>query len=119
MGTATLVAWVLTAIIVLSVNPFTAQAVVVAVFYLTLFLAVAGTFALAGFVLRLGVLGKKKLVSFQVFIAFRQAMLLAGLVVALLFLRSRGQLNWLTILAALAVLTVVEFIFISVRFKRR
>ena len=37
MGTATLVAWMLTAVIVLSVNPFTAQAAVIVAFSHLLF----------------------------------------------------------------------------------
>jgi hypothetical protein len=119
MGIATLVVWGLVAIIVLSVNPFEASAAVMGVFYGTLFLAVAGTFSLAGFVIRTGLLGKRDLISFQVIVAFRQALLLAALVVALLFLRSRGQLHWLSVLALIGAMTVIEFVFISVRFRRR
>lgn len=119
VGIATLATWVLVSVIVLSVNPFAAQPAVLAVFYLTLFLALSGTFALIGFVLRLGLLRRDRLVSFQVFVSFRQAVLLAALSILLLFLRSVGRLNWVSLTLSLIGLTALEFLFISVGLKRR
>jgi hypothetical protein len=119
VGGATVVAWVLLATIALSINPFAAQPIVLAVFYLALFLALAGSFAVIGFVLRLLLLGRRRLVAWQVFIAFRQALLLSALAVLFLWLRTQGRLNWLTISLSLVALTVLEFVFISLRLRRR
>lgn len=118
-GGATAVAWTLLTVIVLSINPFAAEPVVLAVFYLTLFLALAGSFSVVGFVLRLGLLGKRRLVAFQVFVAFRQGILLAVLAVLLLYLRTVSQLNWLSVGLALVGLTILEFVFISLRLRAR
>lgn len=118
MGIATLAVWGMAVTILLSVNPLTAPPVVSEAFYLTLFLALSGTFALVGFVMRTGILGKSDVISRQVFVAFRQAMLLSALAVVLLFLRSRDSLNWRTVLIALVVLTAIEILAISARSRR-
>ncbi|MBN1585699.1 hypothetical protein JW899_05045 [Candidatus Uhrbacteria bacterium] len=114
VGIATTVVWGLVATVVLTVNPFTAPPVVMAVFYLTLLLALSGTFFVVGFVLRVRFLNRGEVISRQVSVSFRQAAVLAGLAVFLLFLGSCGRLNWLSLAASLIVMTLFELVVISV-----
>jgi hypothetical protein len=99
-------------LVVSMVDPATAGPIGFAIFYLALFFALAGIFALVGFVVRY--LFKKDEFAFrQVKVAFRQAIMLALLLVASLMLQARGLLAWWNWLILIVLLTVLEFFFIN------
>ena len=88
------------------------------VFYISLFLALVGTFSVLGFVMRVILLKKHFFLSRQVAVSFRQALLLSLLITAALVLQSRSLLTWWTALLVVAALTLLEFFFITAKIKR-
>jgi len=102
----------------MKINPFDAEAPVIAVFFLTLTLAMTGTFAVAGFLLRIWLLNKTFLLSRQVVISVRQAGLLAFIVALGLFLESRSALAWWNVGLMVLAATIFEWFFIPAREKR-
>ncbi|KPJ85391.1 hypothetical protein AMJ57_03205 [Parcubacteria bacterium SG8_24] len=118
MSLGTLLAWFAVGLIVTMVDPSDTEPVVFAVFYTSLFLALTGMFSILGFVTRVMLLRKRFFVSRQVAVSFRQAVLLAGLIITALLLRGHGMLTWWTTLLMVAALTSLEFFFISARLRR-
>jgi hypothetical protein len=115
MAAGTALAWAAVGAIIFTVDPSAAPTIVFAVFYASLFLALTGTLSIVGFLLRIFLLRKQLVVSRHVAISFRQAVLLALLIVIALFLRSRSLLTWWNALLIVAALTVLEFFFISTK----
>lgn len=107
-----LLCWISWACVLFSVNPETTNWIGFALFYLSLFLSLAGTAAIAGFVIRFVGL-KHKLVFNSVKIAFRQSFLFAFLIIAVLFLLSESLFTWLNSGLLIAGLTILEFFLIS------
>lgn len=85
-------------------------------FYLSLFLALAGTLSVLGLILRMK-FGKEEAVFKTVNTSFRQAMMLSFLIIGSLFLKSKNLLTWWNIVFLILALTVIEFFFIS--YKKR
>lgn len=117
MGVGTALAWGAVGIIIATVDPTDTQLVVFGVFYASLWLALTGTLSIIGFVLRVALLKKQLVVSRHVAVSFRQAVLLALLIVVSLFLQSRSLLTWWNALLIVAALTVLEFFFISAKVR--
>ncbi|HTK04630.1 MAG TPA: hypothetical protein VL500_03535 [Candidatus Eisenbacteria bacterium] len=115
MGVGTALAWGAVGIIIATVDPTDTQLVVFGVFYASLWLALTGTLSIIGFVLRVALLKKQLVVSRHVAVSFRQAVLLALLIVVSLFLQSRSLLTWWNAVLIVAALTVLEFFFISAK----
>ncbi len=85
-------------------------------FYLSFFLALAGTLSVLGLLLRMK-FGKEEAVFKTVITSFRQAMMLSFLVIGSLFLKSKNLLTWWNIIFLILGLTILEFFFIS--YKKR
>jgi hypothetical protein len=85
-------------------------------FYLSLFLALTGTAALLGFIIRFAFL-KQKLVFRIVAEAFRQSFLFASLFVISLLLLANNLFSWLNLLLLVLGLSVLEFFLISYQRK--
>lgn len=81
------------------------------------YLALTGTLSVIGFLLRAALLRQQFVVSRHVAVSFRQAVLLALLIVVALFLQSKSLLTWWNALLIVAALTVLEFFFISAKIK--
>lgn len=118
MGLGTALAWGTVALIVTMVDPASTQVVVFGVFYASLFMALTGTFSIMGFASRVVVLRKYDLIARQVAISFRQAVMLALLIVVALFLQGRSLLTWWNALLLVALLTVLESFFVTARASR-
>jgi hypothetical protein len=95
-------------LVVTSLDPVTAGWLGFGLFYVTLFVACLGTFALVGVGVRLRLVRQEPALG-QVTIAFRQAVSFSALVLAALFLQSKGLLTWWNMLLLVAALTLVEF----------
>lgn len=105
---ATLVSWGAWLLVVTSLDPASAGWIGFGLFYVSLFAACLGTFALLGLAVRVRVARHDPIVV-QVTIAFRQAVSFSFLVLAALFLQSKDLLTWWNMLFLVVALTFVEF----------
>ena len=109
---ATAICWSAWAVVINSINPETTNIIGFLLFYISLFLAIIGSIAILGFLVRF-VLLRQELVFRQVAIAFRQSFSFAILIIVLLILQSFSMLTWWNILLLIAGLTMLEFFLIS------
>ncbi len=115
MGLGTCVGWAAFWLILRLVDPSVVGWVGFVFFYVALGLSVSGTLALLGLVVRIHILRIPDVMSRQVALAFREAFLVAVLLVSSLFLLSRGLFHWLTALLLIGVVVLIETFFLSVR----
>jgi hypothetical protein len=113
MGLGSAIAWAAVALVVTAIDPATASTAVFAAFYAALFLALAGTFSVAGFGARVALLRNDPLMSRHALVALRQAVLLAGFVVTCLGLTRAGFLSWWTIALVVAAMSAAEYFFVA------
>jgi len=114
MLAGTVLSWGAVILIITMIDPTSSNFVVLAIFYISIFLALTGMFSVLGFISRVFILKKRLLLSRQVAVSFRQAVITALLIVTLLFLQSKAMLTWWNALLIVAIMTVVESFFISV-----
>lgn len=112
MTITTLVCWAAWAYVVFSVNPETTNWLGFVLFYLALFLSLAGSAAIMGFFIRFVAL-RRELLFRSVKDAFRQSFLFAFLLVASLFLLSQNLFSWLNLIFLIIGLAVLEVFLIS------
>jgi hypothetical protein len=112
MAISTLLCWSAFVYVVYTVDPFATNWVGLAMFYASLFLALVGTTAIIGFLIRF-VIMRRALAFRLVKEAFRQSFLFSFLIIAMLFLLSRGLFTWYNIVLLAIGLTVLEFFLIS------
>jgi hypothetical protein len=98
--------------IVFTVDPETTNSTGFFLFYLSLFLFIAGATAIIGFVIRF-VIFRHELIINTVKIAFRQSFFFAGFIVAVLLLLSRNLLSWLNLSILIIGLSALEFFLLS------
>ena len=109
---ATAICWAAWTVVINSINPETTNSVGFLLFYASLFLAIVGTSAVFGFLIRF-ILLRKELIFRQVAIAFRQSFLFAAVIIVSLILQSFKMLTWYNALFLVIALTVLEFFLIS------
>ena len=107
-----LVLWGVFGYIVTIVDPFATNWLGLTLFYVSLFVALSGAFAVLGFVIRFVGL-KKELVFHSVRNAFRQSFLFSFLIVAVLFLQARELFSWTNVTFLALGLTLLEFFLLS------
>jgi hypothetical protein len=108
----TLVCWGVFTGVVMTIDPSVTNWPGFVMFYSSLFLALSGSIAIFGFLLRFALL-KQQLVFRSVSEAFRQSFLFSALIIASLFLLSRNLFNWINIAFLIAGLAFLEFFLIS------
>ncbi len=108
----TLLCWAAFIFVLWSINPEITNWLGFSLFYLSLFLALVGTGALIGFVIRFVGL-KHELVFRSVRDAFRQSFLFSFLITAVLFLLSKNLFSWLNLALLIIGLSVLEFFLLS------
>lgn len=109
--------WVAWLLILFNVDPRAARGVLFLGFYLSLYLALLMTFWLLGFFLRL--LRQPEVIFPHMRISFRQALLLASLILSLLVLRGNRLLEWWsTLLLVLFVISLETFFTLQKRERR-
>lgn len=94
------------------INPETTGIIGFALFYLSLFFALIGTLALLGYLCR-WLFTRRYSKSDEVTISFRQAIFFALVVAIALFLQGNRFLTWLNAIILVALVTMVEFVFVS------
>lgn len=116
MSLATLICWLAWLIVIFKIDPYGAGFLAFLFFYLSFFLALTGTFATLGLIVRIWLI-KHELVIRQAGTAFRQAILFSVLIIGVLILLSLKLLTWWIITLFIAVLAVLEFFFLSYSHK--
>lgn len=97
-------------------DPFAGGIGVLSLFYASLFLALIGTFALIGLIVRL-IFTKDNLVFKKVTTSFRQGIWLSLLVCVSLYLNKFKILDWKYLLLLIFALAILEIFFISYKSK--
>ncbi|HWR00057.1 MAG TPA: hypothetical protein VN397_04410 [Candidatus Methylomirabilis sp.] len=113
MALGTFLAWMAWGVIVMNVNPQEAGFIGFFMFYLTLAVALAGTLALLGTFFRIIVLKRHEVPSREIRIAFRHAVVFAGVAIASLLLSANGLLRTWHVVALVAVASIVEYLFLQ------
>ena len=112
MTLITLVCWVAWLVVLFYLNPFEAGFVGLLLFYISLFFALFGSFALLGFFLRVW-FSKEQIIFRHLGIATRQSLWFSVLLVSTLLLQGSGFIRWWNILLLIIFLTLLEFFFLS------
>jgi hypothetical protein len=109
---ATLLAWIAWGVVVTGINPFEAGIPGVALFYVTLFVALIGTVSLGLSFIRVKLLKKGTVHSREIRTAFRHAILFALVMVVSLGLSAQGILQTWHLVVMVAVVVLVEQFFV-------
>lgn len=112
MAITTFICWLAWGFIIFTINPEVTNWIGFVLFYLSSFLAITGTAAIIGFVVRFIAL-RQELAFRLVKEAFRQSFLFAALLTTSLFLLSRDLFTWLNLLFLVLSLTILEFFLIG------
>ena len=112
MSAMTAVCWTAWIFVLVIINPIITNWIGLLMFYSSLFLALVGTAALIGFVIRFVAL-KQDLAWRLVKEAFRQSFLFSILIVVSLLLLSKDLFSWLNLLFLILGLSILEFFLIS------
>lgn len=94
------------------INPITTSYTGLALFYASLFFALAGTLAIFSYLARL-LFVRHASKTEKVQISFRQAIFFAIVIVGSLFLQANNLMTWLNTVLLVALVTFVEFLILS------
>lgn len=112
MTLGTLLAWIAWAFVVVDLSPLDGNLISLISFYLSLLMAITGSFSVIGFALKKLILKNDDIVFRHVKRTFRQGILTGLAVILVLFLLSQGLLFWWnSIILALFFLFVEIIIF--------
>lgn len=109
------VAWVL---VLTNIDPVTAGVPALLAFYLTLFIGLNGFFTTMATIVRAIVFARRN-VEEVVTVSLRQGILFSILITGSLFLLSLELLTWWTLLLFIALISLLEFFFLSTKQGRR
>ncbi len=112
MTTATIITWLLFIFIMNKIDPEITNWIGFLFFYFALFLALSGTIAILGFIIRKKII-KETLIFYSVKNSFRQSFLFSFLIVSVLFMLAENLFSWLNIIILIAILSILEYILIS------
>jgi len=109
---ATVFSWINFLGVLFYIDPYKSGAMGIALFYVSLVMALTGTLYILGNILR------KKFVKYQpafprLRVAWRQAVWFTTLIVGTLYLYHNSLLNFLNVILLMVILVVLEFFFIS------
>jgi len=109
---AAFLCWLGWGVILFTINPVTTNLLGFSLFFISLFLAITGTAAIVGFLIRF-ILLKHELAFRSVKDAFRQSFLFSFLIIAALFLLSKGLFSWFNLVFLIIGLSSLELFLIS------
>jgi hypothetical protein len=112
MSVVTAVCWLIWTYIIFSINPEVTNWIGFLMFYFSLFLALAGSAAIVGFIIRF-IVFKEELVYRLVKEAWRQSFLFSMLIIITLMLLSKNLFSWLNVLLLVIGLSALEFFLLS------
>lgn len=119
MGLSTAMAWVGWLIVLMNVDPFQTSFMGIVLFYVTLAVGLVGVFTLIGLTYRVGILRRKELVSREVKVSFRHAILLTAVSVITLILSRQGVLHWWVLVVLIVTAGILEYLSLLVQHSRR
>ncbi len=109
---ASFFSWASFIVVINKLSPFSQPALSMSLFYSSLFIALAGTFALAFYFLRVWS-NKKEIYNVHLNTSLRQGVLLSVVVVVGLAFQRLRVLTWWDGLLILAIVLLIEFYFMS------
>jgi hypothetical protein len=109
---ATVFGWASWIVVINKLSPFTTPDLALSLFYTSLFIALAGTFALIIYYLRAW-LNKGEIHNTHLNIAIRQGMLLSAMVSIGIAFQRLKVLTWWDCLLLLAIVLLIEFYFMA------
>lgn len=118
MSAMTVVCWGIFGMMLNLIDPTATNWLGFMLFYVALFLALSGTAALIGFIIRFVAL-RRELAFYAVSTAFRQSFLFALFIVISLFLLAASLFTWLNIILLLIIFTILELFVASYKKSRR
>ncbi|MDD2785765.1 MAG: hypothetical protein PHS79_02610 [Patescibacteria group bacterium] len=118
MGIGTALAWIAWLFVIQTMNPVEAGLTAFIFFYFTLFLSLVGTLSMLELIFRVGI-RRDAMITREVRVSVRHAMLLALGGSTALWLSSNRALSWYWILLLIICMSVVEYLFLAVQTSRR
>jgi len=112
MSVVTAICWLIFIFIIWTVNPEVTNWIGFLMFYFSLFLALAGTATIVGFVVRF-IVFKEELIFRLVKEAFRQSFLFSALIIVSLILLAYDLFSWLNVLLLVIGLSALEYLLLS------
>lgn len=112
MMSLTLLLWAIFIFLIIVINPETANSLILALIYFSLFLTLSGLITIISFIIRKKI-NKKELPFYLIKTSFRQSFSFAFLIVAILFMLAQSLFSWLNILIIIIILSIIEYIFIN------
>jgi hypothetical protein len=110
IGIAAFMSWIGWLVVVLKLTPFESTGMALGFFFLTLFLALACSFAIFGFYVRLW-LNRNEVYYHHINISLRQGVLLSFLTLGALALQLAGVLTWWTGILLITSIVLIELYF--------
>jgi hypothetical protein len=112
-------AWAAWLIVLCNVNPAETGIFGFVLFYITLVTGMIGSLSLVGVFYRVVLLKRRDVVSREVKVSFRHALLLSAVAVSSLALSSQGLLHWWVLLVLILVASMFEYASLLVQQARR
>ncbi|MFA6391146.1 MAG: hypothetical protein WCW66_00140 [Patescibacteria group bacterium] len=112
MGFGTLISWGAFVLVILNIDPFSSGFVGLFSFYIMLFLALMGTFALFGFIVR-AVFVKRSVLFRHIGVSLRQSVLFSSLIMVSLMLQANNLFTWWNAILLILGLGLLEFFFLG------
>lgn len=112
MAVATALAWAAWLLVLLKVSPDEVGGWGISLFFISLLMALWGSFTLLGMVIRFLFL-KREIVYYQVVNSYRQGLIVAFVITSILLLRSLGILAWWNLILLILGLGILESYFLS------
>lgn len=112
LGIATLFCWLAWVLVLSFINPFQAGTIGLFCFYISLFFAVTGTFAIIGFLIR-RLLNRKEAPFRYLGVSLRQGLLLSVLIVGSLWLQGHDLFVWWSMILLTLGLIILEIFFLT------
>jgi len=109
---ATFLSWASWFVVLYKLSPFSQPALALSLFYASLFIALAGTFALIFYFLRVWA-NKKEIYNVHLNTSLRQGVLLSAMIIIGLAFQRLRVLTWWDGILLLAIVLLIEFYFSS------
>ncbi|MFA6429085.1 MAG: hypothetical protein WCV84_01135 [Patescibacteria group bacterium] len=119
MGIMTVVAWFGWGFVVSRIDPDEAGIIGLLIFYITLFAALIGTFAVGGAMYRVILRGRSEVVFREVRITFRHAVMVSFVGLVSLALSAKDWLSGWVLLGLVVGVGMVEYLFLLVQESHR
>lgn len=113
MTVGTVICWLTWLVLIFSVSPQDAGITGKAFFYLSLALAIIGTYSVLGFLIKRSIIKDDNAVFRHVKKTFRHALLLSVYLISLLILQSQELLSWWNGLILLLIIVILESAYFS------